>query len=103
MTRMTASELKRQVKAHNPKSRFFNSKTMKSFDDTVHNYDVRITDVELDNAFDRDGSRIVISVWELYRKHPVGVGLTFSAFFTMDDFKLIRPRRDFVNWTGFNA
>ena len=100
---MTASELKKQVKKHNPESHFFDLETMKAFGDTMRNYGVRMAEVELDNAFNRDGSRVRANVWELYRRRPVVEGLNSSAFFAMDDFRLIRPRRVFMNWDGFNA
>ena len=52
---MTASELKKQVKKHNPESHFFDRETMKAFGDTMRNYGVRMAEVELDDAFDQDG------------------------------------------------
>ena len=58
MAKMTASELKKQVKKHNPQSHFFDSETMKAFGDTIRNYGVRMAEIELDNAFDQDGNRI---------------------------------------------
>ena len=96
---MTASELKKQVKKHNPESHFFDRETMKAFGDTMRNYGVRMAEIELDNVFNRDGSRVRANVWELYRRRPVDEGLNSSAFFTMDDFRLIRPRRVFMSWS----
>ena len=63
---MTVNELKRQVKKHNPQSHFFDRETMRAFGDTMRNYGVKMVEVELDDAFDQDGRRIVASVWELY-------------------------------------
>ena len=63
---------------------------MKAFGDTMRNYGVRMTEIGIDNAFDQDGRRVVANVWELYRRRPVNDGLNSSAFFAMDDFRLIR-------------
>lgn len=70
---MTSSELKYQYEANNPNGFFFTRDTMKFFGDTMRNYGV------IDH-----GDR-----YELHRKQPVKHGLTSSAFFTKNDFKLI--------------
>ena len=82
---------------------YFHRETMKAFGDTMRNYGVKMVEIELDNAFNHDGSRARANVWELYRRRPVDEGLNSSAFFAMDDFRLIRPRRVFMDWDGFNA
>ena len=97
MAKMTASELKKQVKKHNPESHFFDRETMKAFGDTMHNYGVGRAEIGIDDAF---GGRARVSVWELYRRRPVKDGLKSSAFFTIDDFKLVKPRCVFMRWSG---
>ena len=51
---MTPSELKANIRAHDPDSHFFDRKTMKFFGDTMSNYGVRKAEI--------DG----VAVWESY-------------------------------------
>ena len=70
---MNSSELKYQYELNNPKGFFFTRPTMKVFGDTMRNYGVI-----------NHGSH-----YELWRKRPVKHGITKSAFFSSDTFKLI--------------
>ena len=70
---MNSSELKYQYELNNPQGFFFTRDTMRFLGDTMRNYGV-IT----------HGSH-----YELHRKRPVNGGLTKSAFFSADVFKLI--------------
>jgi hypothetical protein len=70
---MNSSELKYQYELNNPKGFFFTRPTMKVFGDTMRNYGVI-----------NHGSH-----YELWRKRPVKHGVTKSAFFSSDTFKLI--------------
>ena len=70
---MNSSTLKFNYELNNPRGYFFTSETMRFFGDTMRNYGVI-----------NHGSH-----YELWRKRPVKHGITQSAFFSMDAFKLI--------------
>jgi len=70
---MNSSELKYQYETNNPQGFFFTRDTMRFFGDTMRNYGVV-----------NHGSH-----YELWRKRPVNGGLSSSAFFSADAFKLI--------------
>lgn len=81
---MTPSELKAHVEEKYP--RFFDRKTMRFFGDTMQNYGVRKT-VILSNRNEQ------VTVWELYRKHPVKYRNQESAFFCCETFERVFPMR----------
>ncbi len=81
---MNASELKYQVEARG--SNFFSRDSMKFFGDTIRNYGVRSNTV---STYDLE----CVDVWELYRKHPVKMGLQTSAYFSKSTFERIHPKR----------
>ena len=77
---MTPSELKANILAHDPDSRFFDRKTMQFFGDTMRNYGVRKAEI---------GG---VPVLELYRKKPDKHNLQESAFFRATDFQQVFER-----------
>lgn len=93
---MTPSELKYNVLKNNPESHFFDSDAMRFYGDTMRNYGVKLVLVELDDAFNEDGTRTRAKAYELYRKRPVKDGVRRSIFFSPDDFRIIRPRTIFL-------
>ena len=84
---MTPSELKYNVLEHNPESHFFDRETMKCFGDTMRNYGVSGTCIQI-----RDGQ--AVEVWELYRKRAVKSGLQRSAFFDKETFCRVFAKKD---------
>jgi len=88
---MNPSELKYQVEQTG--SNFFDRASMKFFGDTMKNYGVR--KAEIITSYDKDDNYVEnglpLTVWELYRRHPVKHGLTKSAYFDMVTFKRVYP------------
>jgi hypothetical protein len=78
---MTPSELKYQVEQTG--SHFFDRNSLKFFGDSMSNYGCRQTIVKTNDGED-------VPVYELYRKHPVKMGLKGSAYFRKDTFKLVQ-------------
>ncbi len=74
---MTPSELKAMIEAKGTANHFFTRETMKFFGDTMSNYGVRETVIDT-------WSEENVSVYELYRRHPVKHGLQTSAYFRKD-------------------
>ena len=81
---MKASELKYQVE--NTGSNFFSRSSMKFLEDTMQNYGVRSATV---TTWEGES----IEVWELYRKHPVKMGMNSSAYFSKKTFERIHPKK----------
>ena len=78
---MTPYELKHEVIAHNPDTKFFDRKTMQFFGDTMANYGCRKATV-----LTHHGTH---DVWELWRKRPVKNGLKRSAYFCRETFERV--------------
>lgn len=82
----TASDLRAFVEAAGLAPHFFNRKTMMAFGDTMKNYGVCKTTVNL-------GGDCEVEAWELYRKRPVKGGLQSSAYFCPTTFRRIHPHK----------
>lgn len=70
---ITAYELKQYILDANPRTHFFEAKTMKFFGDTMRNFGVC-------SAGD---------AWELYRRKPVKHGLNSSFYFDKTTYKQV--------------
>jgi hypothetical protein len=81
---MNVYDLKSKVSATG--SYFFTPDSMKFFGDTISNYGVKQTTVEIDCKS--------VEVYELRRKRPVKNGLRSSAYFDVTTFDRVFPDRD---------
>ena len=88
---MNASDLKYHVGQN---SNFFSRESMRFFGDTMRNYGVRTATIQ--SNYDLNGeycdNGVMIECWELYRKHPVKMGLKSSAYFDKKTYKRIHPK-----------
>ena len=83
---MTPSELKSKVECGSDRF-FFTRDTMKFFGDTMRNYGVRAQPVMVESYSD------TVKCWELYRRRPVKCGMCDSAFFAVDDYRRVLPKK----------
>jgi len=86
MSKFTVYDLKREMEQRGNEPHFFSRKTMRFFGDTMRNYGVRKTTIVT-------YAGEVISVYELYRKHPIKHGLIGSAYFDVNTFERRFPKR----------
>jgi hypothetical protein len=84
---MDKSQLKRKVNATG--SYFFNRSSMKFFGDTMDNYYVPVDIVKI-NTYTRTN----IECYELQRIRPVKHGLINSAYFDINTFERILPKKE---------
>lgn len=82
---MTPSELKYHVEQTG--SHFFDRSSMKFFGDTMANYGVRSKPVEIEAYSGK------YTCWELYRKRPVKHNRIESAYFNVETFQRVLPKR----------
>ena len=97
---MTPRELKCNVEQGHDKF-FFAREAMRFFGDTMRNYGVKDSGT-IPYHYDDEGNNYsetphTIEVWELYRKRPVNLGLTDSAYFDKRTY-----RRVFRETSQFN-
>lgn len=90
---MNASELKYNVEKTG--SNFFSHDSMKFFGDTMSNYGVRRTTVQsnYDQNDNWSDNGVSVEVYELYRRRPVKHGLQSSAYFDVNTFARVHPKR----------
>ena len=81
---MTPPELKRHVQARG--SHFFDRDSLKFFGDTMRNYGVCRDEIV-------DHSDQPVPCWQLYRRRPVKHVLKTSAYFAMDDYRQVYPKK----------
>lgn len=93
----TASDLRSFIESSDHESHFFSRKNMRFAGDTMKNYGVR--KVEITTNYDADGNWIgkdgvKVTVWELYRRRPVKMGLQSSAYFCPNTFRRVFQAND---------
>ncbi len=92
---MTPAELKDHV-GQGPDRFFFTRETLRFFGDTMRNYGVRETTIlyHWDDAGDTHlETPRKLTVWELYRRHPVKHGLKDSAYFDKTTYRRVFPTK----------
>jgi hypothetical protein len=89
---MTVEELRYHIEQSGKNPYFFAQKTMKFFGDTMGNYGVREAKVEtrLWEEGKGYGDKVIVDVWELYRKRAVKQGLVTSAYFRKDNYERVK-------------
>ena len=84
MSRMTASRLKSMYELKNPEGFFFTRNNMKHARDTMSNYYVPAATVQVKRCTGE-----LVECYELQRRKPVKLGISSSAFFSVEGFELM--------------